>query len=85
MFKKSRAVIETPRIKTTILLTICSFITAFQNIYDRLDITLKEFGESFYHERMIAVVEHLKKGSKEIDLNHVVLVHIKYLNRLHGG
>ncbi|CAB3377557.1 Hypothetical predicted protein [Cloeon dipterum] len=35
---------------------------AFQAIYDRLDITLKEYGESFYHERMLDVVEHLKKG-----------------------
>lgn len=40
----------------------------FQNIYDRLEITLEERGESFYQSRMIDVVEFLdKKGFLEDD------------------
>ncbi|XP_014284168.1 arginine--tRNA ligase, cytoplasmic [Halyomorpha halys] len=40
----------------------------FQQIYDKLDIKLIERGESFYHSRMIKIVEELeKKGLLEED------------------
>ncbi|XP_014229308.1 arginine--tRNA ligase, cytoplasmic isoform X1 [Trichogramma pretiosum] len=40
----------------------------FQNIYDRLDITLTERGESFYQDRMVAIVKELEeKGFLEED------------------
>jgi len=34
--------------------------TEFQKVYDRLDIRIKERGESFYQDRMVAVVADLK-------------------------
>ncbi|KAH8419002.1 hypothetical protein KR222_002601 [Zaprionus bogoriensis] len=40
----------------------------FKKIYDRLDVTIIERGESFYQSRMLAVVEFLKKnGFLELD------------------
>ncbi|KAF4529245.1 hypothetical protein B566_EDAN017703, partial [Ephemera danica] len=35
---------------------------AFQEIYNRLDITIEEKGESFYHDKMLETVEMLEKG-----------------------
>jgi arginyl-tRNA synthetase len=34
----------------------------FQKVYDRLDITLEEFGESFYNERIPPVIEIFEKA-----------------------
>ena len=34
----------------------------FQKIYQRLNVTLTERGESFYQDRMVQVVEHLEKS-----------------------
>ncbi|EDX01840.1 probable arginine--tRNA ligase, cytoplasmic [Drosophila yakuba] len=40
----------------------------FQTIYERLDISIKERGESFYQSRMLSVVEYLRgKGLLEAD------------------
>ncbi|XP_043659456.1 probable arginine--tRNA ligase, cytoplasmic [Drosophila teissieri] len=40
----------------------------FQTIYERLDISVKERGESFYQSRMLSVVEYLRgKGLLEAD------------------
>ena len=40
----------------------------FQKVYDRLDIKIVERGESFYQDRMVAVVSDLsKKGYLEED------------------
>ncbi|XP_043865291.1 probable arginine--tRNA ligase, cytoplasmic isoform X3 [Drosophila mojavensis] len=40
----------------------------FQKIYDRLDVTINERGESFYQSRMVSVVEFLRnKGFLELD------------------
>lgn len=42
--------------------------TEFQKVYDRLDITLTERGESFYQSRMIAIVKDLEsKGFLDED------------------
>lgn len=37
-------------------------VTEFQKIYDQLDVSLIERGESFYNERMPVDVEELKKA-----------------------
>ncbi|EDW63260.2 probable arginine--tRNA ligase, cytoplasmic [Drosophila virilis] len=40
----------------------------FQKIYDRLDVTIQERGESYYQSRMLTVVEFLRnKGLLELD------------------
>lgn len=37
------------------------FVTEFKKIYDRLDVTLIERGESFYHDRMKQVVQDFEE------------------------
>jgi len=35
----------------------------FQKVYDRLDVVIQERGESFYQDRMVKIVEELKKAN----------------------
>ncbi|XP_072944916.1 arginine--tRNA ligase, cytoplasmic [Epargyreus clarus] len=54
---------------------ICDVSRAeFQNIYDRLDVTIIDRGESFYHSRMHIVVQELKdKGLLEDDKGRLIM------------
>ena len=45
------------------------FLLEFQKIYDRLDISLVERGESFYQDRMEDVVKDMEKRGKA-DIYH---------------
>jgi len=45
------------------------YVADFQKIYDRLDITLIERGESFYQKRMERIVEELESNGM---YNHCV-------------
>jgi hypothetical protein len=43
---------------------LISYVSAFQEIYDRLDVTITEKGESFYHDMMLDVVKFLEAGGE---------------------
>ena len=60
---KIRSANESDRIREDSLLVKTFFrfcFPEFQKIYDRLDVSIKERGESFYNDRMPKVVEELK-------------------------
>lgn len=67
-------------VRSLLILTIeCSSVTCnssieFQKIYDRLDISSKEIGESFYQSRMEDVVKELEKKGTNFKFDLTVFV-----------